>query len=525
MTAPPADATELSAHFDRFRRHIVGVDAVVRTPDGERPLIYADWTASGRLYGPIERRLSEAIGPFVANTHSEASATGALMTEAYHEAHAIIRRHVNAGKDDVVITAGSGMTAVVNKLIRLLGLRVPEQLARYTQVPDVARPVVFVTHMEHHSNQTPWIETIADVEVLPPDEDGLVNPESLRERLEAYRDRPIKIGAFTACSNVTGIGTPIHTLARLMHEAGGVCFADYAASAPYVPIDMHPGEPGEHLDAVYFSPHKFLGGPGSPGVLVFNAALYTNRVPDQPGGGTVEWTNPWLEHRYITNIEVREDGGTPGFLQAIRAALAIRLKDSLGTDRILQREHGQARRLLRGLGGIAGVHVLAAHVDERLGIVSFYFDRLHYNLVVRLLNDRFGVQARGGCSCAGTYGHYLLHVGRQQSEAITSRIDHGDLSTKPGWVRLSIHPTTPDAEIDVLVEAVDAIARNGGLWAGDYVYSTASNEFHHTRARDEGTTRGWFDLADAGTPPSSDAGRARQPIRNGSSAISSDKTG
>jgi len=495
---PESNATgDLAAPFAGVRRHIVGVDALVRTPYGERPLIYADWTASGRLYGPIERRLSEAIGPYVANTHSEASATGALMTEAYHEAHAIIRRHVNAGPDDVVVTAGSGMTAVVNKLIRMLGLRVPEQLERFTRVPAEDRPVVFVTHMEHHSNQTPWIETIADVEVLPPDEDGLVDPESLRERLHAHRDRTLKIGAFTACSNVTGIATPIHTLARLMHEAGGVCFADYAASAPYVPIDMHPDEPGSHLDAIYFSPHKFLGGPGSPGVLVFNSTLYKNRVPDQPGGGTVEWTNPWLEHRYITNIEVREDGGTPGFLQAFRAALAIRLKESLGTDRILQHERRQVPRLLRGLDGIPGVHVLASHVVERLGIASFYIDHLHYHLVVRLLSDRFGIQARGGCSCAGTYGHYLLHVGRQQSQDITSRIDRGDLSVKPGWVRLSIHPTTPDAEIDAIVGAVDAVARDGERWAGDYLYSASSNEFRHRSAPGDDTVRRWFDLGDA----------------------------
>lgn len=498
MTLPTTDTIpDLSLHFDRFRRDIVGIDAVVRTPDGERPLIYADWTASGRLYGPIERRLLDDIGPFVANTHSEASATGALMTEAYHEAHEIIRRHVNAGPDDVVITAGSGMTAVVNKLIRMLGLRVPEQLERYTNVPAEARPVVFVTHMEHHSNQTPWIETIADVEVLPPDSRGLVDPEHLRELLHQYRDRAVKIGAFTACSNVTGICTPIRALARLMHEAGGLCFGDYAASAPYVTIDMHPPEPGAHLDAVYFSPHKFLGGPGSPGVLVFNATLYRNRVPDQPGGGTVQWTNPWHEHRYITNIEVREDGGTPGFLQAIRAALAIRLKDALGTDRIAEREHAQVKRLMRGLARIPHAHVLAAHIEQRLGIASFYFDHLHYNLVVRLLSDRFGVQARGGCSCAGTYGHYLLHVGREQSHDITSRIDRGDLSVKPGWVRVSIHPTTPDAEIDALVDAVEAIGHEGKRWGEEYEYSSCSNEFRHRRMTADDTVRRWFDLGGA----------------------------
>jgi selenocysteine lyase/cysteine desulfurase len=316
----------------------------------------------------------------------------------------------------------------------------------------------------------------------------------LRERLHAYRDRKVKIGAFSACSNVTGICTPIREFARLMHEAGGVCFGDYAASAPYVPIDMHPDEPGAHLDAVYFSPHKFLGGPGASGVLVFNADLYANRVPDHPGGGTVEWTNPWLEHRYIANIEAREDGGTPGFLQAIRAALAIRLKEQLGTERMLQREHGQVRRLLAGLEAVPGLTLLAPHVRDRLGIVSFYFDRLHFNLVVRLLSDRFGIQSRGGCSCAGTYGHYLLHVSPEQSHEITSRIDRGDLSGKPGWVRVSIHPTTPDEEIDAIVEGVDAIARSGQRWAQDYVYSAATNEFRHRSLVHDDTVARWFEL-------------------------------
>jgi selenocysteine lyase/cysteine desulfurase len=490
--------SDLVPHFARFRADIIGADATITSPCGERPLIYADWTASGRLYRPIEHRLADDIGPFVANTHSEASATGAVMTQAYHEAHAIIRRHVNAGPDDVVITAGAGMTTVVNKLIRMLGLRVPEQLSRHTHLPPAdQRPVVFLTHMEHHSNQTPWIETIADVVILPPDGTGLVDVEALRESLARYRSRPLKIGAFTGCSNVTGIRTPIHELAAVMHAYGGVCFADFAASAPYVPMDMHPREPGAHLDAVYFSPHKFLGGPGSSGVLVFNAQLYGNRVPDQPGGGTVEWTNPWLEHRYIENIEVREDGGTPGFLQAIRAALAIRLKDALGVERMLHREHAQVSRLLGGLEQVPGLQMLAPDVRDRLGIVSFYIDGLHYNLVVRLLSDRFGIQARGGCSCAGTYGHYLLHVEREQSRAITSKIDEGDLSGKPGWVRVSIHPTTPDTEIEAIVHAVDAVAREGSRWSGDYLYSSASNEFRHRGFAPDVRPRRWFDLGAA----------------------------
>ena len=252
----------LESAFSPFRRGIVGIDERITTPCGSQPLVYADWTASGRLFEPIERQLLERVGPFVGNTHSESSATGMLMTHAYHLAHAIIKAHVNAGPRDVIITAGSGMTAVVNKMIRMLGLRIPEQIQPFCHLAPELRPVVFVTHMEHHSNQTSWIETIADVEIVPPDEQGLVNPGRLRELLDAYAERPLKIGAFTACSNVTGICTPYHALARVMHEAHGYCFVDFAASGPYVGIDMHPPDPREKLDAIYFSPHKFLGGPG-----------------------------------------------------------------------------------------------------------------------------------------------------------------------------------------------------------------------------------------------------------------------
>ena len=231
------------AAFAPFRRQIIGIDQRFRTPFGSQPLVYADWTASGRLFAPIERQLVEGCGPFVGNTHSESSATGTLMTHAYHLAHAIIKEHVHAGPRDVIITAGSGMTTVVNKMIRILGLRIPEQIQPFSNLPSELRPVVFVTHMEHHSNQTSWIETIADIEIIPPDDQGLVQPDRLRSLLARYDGRALKIGAFTACSNVTGITTPYHALARVMHEAHGYCFVDFAASAPYVHIDMHPADP------------------------------------------------------------------------------------------------------------------------------------------------------------------------------------------------------------------------------------------------------------------------------------------
>ena len=488
MRDPTSIREPLDRFFARFREGIVGLHHTFNGPFGDRPLLYADWTASGRLYAPIEQCMLEVFGPLVGNTHSESSTTGVVMTHAYQHAQAVLKEHVHAGPKDVIITQGSGMTAVVNKLQRMLGLRLPEQLQPFFQLPERLRPVVFVTHMEHHSNQTSWIETVADVVVVPPDERGLVDIDALGELLSRHRERPLKIGAFTACSNVTGVQTPVHRLARVMHEQGGLCFVDYAASAPYVDIDMHPGDPLEKLDAVYFSPHKFLGGPGTPGVLIFDSELYHNRVPDQPGGGTVNWTNPWLQHRFVDNIEAREDGGTPAFLQTIKAALAVQLKGAMGSKAMLEREHQLLGLLLRDLRSIPRLHIMADHVEDRLAIVSFYVEDLHYNLLVRLLNDRFGVQVRGGCSCAGTYGHYLLHVDPNRSHRITEKIDQGDLSEKPGWVRMSLHPTNTEDEVRALGEAVRVCVEKAEVWGADYSYSPHTNEFRHRRAPDEAAT-------------------------------------
>lgn len=488
--------TTLEQAFEPFRKEIVGYRQAFVSPYGEQRIVYADWTASGRLFRPIERILLERFGPFVGNTHSEASATGDAMTGAYREAHRILKAHVHAHDDDVIVTTGAGTTAAVNKLQRLLGLRAPEQLGRRLYLPPEARPVVFVTHMEHHSNHTSWLETIAQVECVHPDRDGQVDLEHLRRLLQRYRARRVKIGAFTACSNVTGVRTPYRALAKLMHEHDGVCFVDFAASAPYDPIDMHPADPREALDAIYFSPHKFLGGPGACGVLVFNARLYTNSVPDHPGGGTVAWTNPWGGRRYLADIEAREDGGTPPFLQAVKAALCVRLKEAMRVERMRAREEALVQRAFAGLRDIPGLHLLAGHLEARLGILSFYVEGLHYNLVVRLLNDRFGVQVRGGCSCAGTYGHYLLHVDPARSRRITDAIDRGDLSSKPGWVRLSLHPTTTDAELDYILAAVRTVVTRGGDWAEEYRYDPRTNEFTHQRAPSGRTAevRSWFSL-------------------------------
>jgi selenocysteine lyase/cysteine desulfurase len=488
---------QLEKHFEPFRKNTIGNEQTFSTPFGLQKMIYADWIASGRLYGPIEEKIANVFGPFVANTHTETSETGTLMTKAYHHAHHLVKKHVNAGPNDVIITAGFGMTTVVNKMIRILGLKNCGLIQKSDCIQKSEKPVVFITHMEHHSNHTSWFEANVDVVVLQPNKDLLVDLDELRAQLEKYKDRNFKIGSFTACSNVTGIETPYHEMARIMHEYGGVCFVDFAASAPYVDIDMHPADDEmKKLDAIFFSPHKFLGGPGSSGVLIFDRSLYKSTIPDNPGGGTVDWTNPWGEYKYIDDIEIREDGGTPGFLQAIRTALAIELKKQMGTEKMRKREHELVKRAFAEFRKIDGVKILADNVEDRLGALSFYIEGVHFNLVVKLLNDRFGIQVRGGCACAGTYGHFLLDVSYEKSKKITDLINHGDLSEKPGWIRASLHPTMTDCELDILVEGVREISENHKEWRKDYIYNKHTNEFKHKQEISDKTdlVKPWFKL-------------------------------
>ena len=497
LQAESTMVSSLENYFDKFRQNIIGINQEFESPYGKQKIIYTDWTASGRLYRPIEEKIINDFGPFVANTHTETTVSGTAMTNAYHEARHIIKEHVNAGADDILITDGTGMTGVINKFQRILGLKVPENLRAYTNVPEEKKPVVFISHMEHHSNQTSWLETIAKVIVIPACSEGLICLDSFAALLEEYKDHTLKIASVTSCSNVTGIKTPYHQIAKLMHQNNGVCFVDFACSAPYVAIDMHPEDEEEALDAIFFSPHKFLGGPGTSGVMVFNKKLYKNMMPDHPGGGTVSWTNPWGEHKYLDNIEEREDGGTPGFLQVIKTALAIRLKEQMGVENILQREKEITNYIFAELGSIDNINILAPQHNNRLGVISFFIDNLHFNLGVKLLNDKFGVQTRGGCSCAGTYGHYLLHVDEEKSHYLTNKITEGDLIQKPGWIRMSIHPTTTNEEIAYVCNSIKELAANHEQWGEDYEYNRSSNEFIHKNESPDTVNENikqWFDL-------------------------------
>lgn len=476
---------ELSSHFARFRKNILGIDDAFATPFGEKKIIYADWIASGRLYRPIEEKMINEIYPLVGNTHSESSFTGAAMTNAYHDARKIIKSHVNASSDDVIICAGSGMTGMINKFQRIIGIRVPEQVRSYVTFKKNEKPVVFITHMEHHSNHTSWLESLAEVVLLKPDANGLVDMNELEMQLKKYEDRQIKIGAFTACSNVTGIGNDIHEMAKLVHLHGGYVCIDFACSAPYKKINMHPEDELKKLDVITFSPHKFLGGPGTPGILIFDSKLYHNRIPDNPGGGTVDFTNPWGEHKFVDNIEAREDGGTPPFLQTIKAALAIKLKEEMNPELMIKREDELVEKLFNRMPNVKGLNILAGHIKNRLGAISFYVENIHYNLFVKILNDRYGIQSRGGCSCAGTYGHYLFNVDREHSKRIMDKINRGDLTEKPGWVRISLHPTMADEDLDYILDAVEETVVNINSFEKDYSYLPATNEYRCNLKMDE----------------------------------------
>ncbi len=469
----------MEGYFSNFRHNTIGYNQSFTTCIGNKKLLYADWAASGRLYLPIEERLTRIFGPLVGNTHSESSTTGSAMTKAYKTARELIKKHVNANEDDILICTGSGMTSAVNKLQRILEIRVPECYKQKIFNDENSRPIVIITHMEHHSNQISWCETASDVVCIKPQPNGLVDLNNLQAILEKYRNRKVKIGSFTACSNVTGIQPPYHRMAKIMHENGGVCFIDFSASAPYASINMHPKDPMEELDGIFFSPHKFLGGPGTSGVLIFNSKLYPNHIPDCPGGGTVKWTDPWGERKYYPSPEMREDGGTPGFMQAIKAALCIELKNKMGIENIQRREKELLNILFPMLSSIKNVHILGENIKERLGILSFYIENIHYNLVVKILNDYYGIQTRGGCSCAGTYGHYLLNINRQLSRKIADKINSGDLSLKPGWVRISIHPIMTNNDIYTIGNAIYEISKNIKTIEKGYTFNPLTNEFQN----------------------------------------------
>ncbi len=474
---------------EQVRDAVIGKDTAVMTPFGLRRVTYADYTASGRSLAMIEDFIRGQVLPLYANTHTETSGTGLQTTRFREEAREVIRQAVGGNRaEHAVIFAGSGSTGAVDRLVGLLGIRIPKGLSETygleNRVPDDERPVVFVGPYEHHSNELPWRESIADVIEIKEDADGHIDLVELESRLVEHAHRPLLIGSFSAASNVTGIISDTSAISGLLHAHGALSFWDFAASAPYVDIEMGTSTAahGAYKDAIFLSPHKLIGGPGTPGVLVVRRDLLRNEVPVVPGGGTVRFVSP-DHHSYINDPEHREEGGTPAIIESIRAGLAFRLKETVGVSTIRSLEHDFIRRAIESWSRNPNIEILGNPDAERLSIVSFVIrhgDRtLHHNFVVAILNDLFGIQARGGCSCAGPYGHRLLGIDLQTSYRIEEAVATGCEVIKPGWVRVNFNYFIAEEEFAYLIEAVHLVADQGWRLLPLYTYEPETALWRH----------------------------------------------
>jgi len=490
--------------IESIRAAVIGDDEAVPGPFGLRRVTYADYTASGRSLGFIEDYIRQAVLPLYANTHTESSGTGLQTGRFREEARAIIREAVGANEvDHAVIFTGSGSTAAINKLVDVMNIRLPADLddryALRSRIPEAERPVVFIGPYEHHSNELPWRESVVDLVTIPEDVDGRIDLASLGRALDAYADRPLKIGSFSAASNVTGIISDTRAISVLLHRRGALSFWDFAAAAPYIAIEMSPHRAGpadsspedaalDYKDAIFISPHKFIGGPGTPGLLVARRELFHNRVPASPGGGTVMYVNP-LEHVYDANPEHREEGGTPAIVESIRAGLVFQLKQAVGVEAIRQREEAFIHRAIERWERNPSIDVLGSHSLPRLSIVSFVIRNhgryLHHNFVVAVLNDLFGIQSRGGCSCAGPYGHRLLGIDIERSHEFEREISRGCEGIKPGWVRVNFNYFISDTVFEYILEAVELIATDGWKLLPQYRFEEATGLWRHRSAPPE----------------------------------------
>jgi selenocysteine lyase/cysteine desulfurase len=490
-----------------LRQQIVGVDSTFETPFGERLMVYCDYTASGRCLRFVEEYL-QSLQRVYANTHTEDDITGRSMSQLLHEAEAAIKRSVNAGPSGRIIACGTGATGAIDKLQQIVGVALAPATRKHLESAVEAagedgkrlrdalcerQPVVFVGPYEHHSNELSWRQSLAETVPVRLDASGQVDLEHLEALLQdpRYQGRK-RIGSFSAASNVTGMRTDVRRIASLLHRYDAIACFDYAASAPYVSIDMNPEPEGEgddpSIDAIFISPHKFLGGPGSSGVLVFNERIYDRDLPPSvSAGGTVDYVG-MHDQDFISRIEEREKAGTPGVLQTLKAGLVFEVKDAVGVDVIHAREQRYMERALNSWAADDNIEILG-HPDpgKRVGIISFNIrddsgKYLHHKFLTVLLNDLFGIQSRAGCSCAGPYGHRLLHIDEPMSERYRRAVQQGYCGLKPGWCRVGLHWVMDDAEVDYIIDAVHFLAREGQRFLTLYEFDLATGTWVHKHA-------------------------------------------
>ncbi len=460
FSTPPVFAPFMAAmrpasdHIADLRDGLIGANAQIQTPYGSKKLIYADYVASGRALGQVEHFVMEEVLPYYANTHTDDSFCGAKMSALREGARAIVRNHCDASLGQhAVIFSGAGATSGLNQLVHMMQVG--------------AADTVLVGPYEHHSNLLPWRESGARVIEIPegatpgPDREAL--KDALTEHSAAKGAQGRVIVTLSAAANVTGVCTDVAAVTRLVKEGGGLMVWDYAGGGPYLAMSMTPA-PGVEIDALVFSAHKFIGGPGASGVLIVRRDVASAEIPYRPGGGTVAFVNAH-KHDYVARLEQREEGGTPNVIGDIRVGLALLVKEAIGQPVIDARNQALSARAFAAWGHSPNIRILAPTRDARLPILSFVpltaqGDRIDHNAFTRALSEHYGIQARGGCSCAGPYVHELLKIGDPQSAAIRTNILHGNGAGKPGFVRLNLSVLMSDDTVDYILASVSELAQD-----------------------------------------------------------------